>query len=50
MTFSNPDFTQYAQSYGARGVRVDDIGDFAATLESAFSAGGVHLISLPHRL
>jgi acetolactate synthase-1/2/3 large subunit len=28
MTFGNPDFVRYAQSYGAKGTRVDDIGQF----------------------
>jgi acetolactate synthase-1/2/3 large subunit len=47
MTFGNPDFVRYAQSYGAKGTRVDDIGQFKQVLEDAFSGGGVHLINVP---
>lgn len=47
MTFSNPDFVQYAQSYGATGMRIENISDFRPTLENAFKQGGVHLISIP---
>ena len=47
MTFGNPDFVKYAESYGARGTRVDDIGQFRQVLESAFSGGGVHLVNVP---
>lgn len=47
MTFGNPDFVKYAESYGARGSRVGAIGDFIPTLESAFKAGGVHLVVIP---
>ncbi|MGN6774418.1 acetolactate synthase large subunit [Rhizobium sp.] len=47
MTFGNPDFVRYAQSYGARGTRVDDISQFKQALEDAFSGGGVHLVNVP---
>ncbi|MHC2364473.1 acetolactate synthase-1/2/3 large subunit [Rhizobium leguminosarum] len=47
MTFGNPDFVKYAESYGARGTRVDDIGQFKKVLEEAFSGGGVHLVNVP---
>jgi acetolactate synthase-1/2/3 large subunit len=47
MTFGNPDFVAYAQSYGAKGTRVDAIGDFIPTLEKAFAEGGVHLVAVP---
>ncbi|MBY3064284.1 acetolactate synthase large subunit [Rhizobium laguerreae] len=47
MTFGNPDFVKYAESYGARGTRVDDIGQFKQVLEEAFSGGGVHLVNVP---
>jgi acetolactate synthase-1/2/3 large subunit len=47
MTFGNPDFVKYAESYGARGTRVDDIGKFKKALEDAFSGGGVHLVNVP---
>jgi acetolactate synthase-1/2/3 large subunit len=47
MTFGNPDFARYAEAYGARGTRVEAIRDFIPVLERAFSAGGVHLVSVP---
>jgi len=47
MTFNNPDFVKYAESYGARGTRVDAIDKFIPTLERAFAGGGVHLIAVP---
>ena len=47
MTFSNPDFVKYAESYGAKGTRVANIGEFIPTLEKAFVGGGVHLIVVP---
>jgi acetolactate synthase I/II/III large subunit len=47
MTFGNPDFVAYAQSYGAKGTRIDAIGDFIPTLEKAFAEGGVHLVAVP---
>ncbi|MBI2255407.1 MAG: acetolactate synthase large subunit [Proteobacteria bacterium] len=47
MTFGNPEFVKYAESYGATGHRVKAIADFAPTLEAAFNSGGVHLITVP---
>ncbi|MCA2406829.1 acetolactate synthase large subunit [Rhizobium leguminosarum] len=47
MTFGNPDFVKYAESYGAKGTRVDDISRFKQVLEEAFSGGGVHLVNVP---
>jgi acetolactate synthase-1/2/3 large subunit len=47
MTFGNPDFVRYAESYGAKGWRVSEIGQFAPVLEQAFAAGGVHLVTVP---
>jgi acetolactate synthase-1/2/3 large subunit len=47
MTFGNPDFVKYAESYGARGSRVTEIADFIPTLEKAFSEGGVQLVTVP---
>jgi acetolactate synthase-1/2/3 large subunit len=45
MTFTNPDFVRYAAAYGAQGARVEMINELIPTLERAFAAGGVHLIS-----
>jgi acetolactate synthase-1/2/3 large subunit len=47
MTFGNPDFTLYAQAYGAHGRHVTEIRDLAPALDAAFQAGGVHLVAIP---
>ena len=47
LTFGNPDFAGYAQSYGARGWRITSAPELKPTLESAFAQGGVHLLDVP---
>jgi acetolactate synthase-1/2/3 large subunit len=47
LTFGNPDFVVYAESYGAKGWRIETADGLVATLEAAFSAGGVHLVAVP---
>jgi acetolactate synthase-1/2/3 large subunit len=47
LTFGNPDFVKYAESYGARGSRVGKAADLIPTLEAAFQGGGVHLVVVP---
>ena len=47
LVFGNPDFVTYAQAYGATGTRVKSTEDLAPTLEEAFAAGGVHLVTVP---
>ncbi|MNS99387.1 Acetolactate synthase, catabolic [compost metagenome] len=47
MTFGNPDFVKYAEAYGCQGHEVTAIEQFIPTLEAAFTAGGVHLVSVP---
>jgi acetolactate synthase-1/2/3 large subunit len=47
MTFGNPDFTAYAEAFGIRGSRVQTADALVPTLDAAFSAGGVHLVSVP---
>ena len=47
MTFNNPDFVKYAESYGARGTRIETIETFLPTLDQAFIDGGVHVIAVP---
>ena len=47
MDYGNPDFVQYARSYGARGHRPDSIADFAQMLRSALASPGVDLIDVP---
>ena len=46
LTFGNPDFVKYAESYGAKGARVEVMEDLVPTLEAAFKGGGVHLIAV----
>ena len=47
MTFSNPDFAAYANSYGAHGHRIAATSELIPTLEAAFKQGGVHLVAVP---
>jgi acetolactate synthase-1/2/3 large subunit len=47
MTFGNPDFVAYANSYGAHGHRVGATSELIPTLEAAFRQGGVHLVAVP---
>jgi acetolactate synthase-1/2/3 large subunit len=47
LTFGNPDFVKYAESYGARGARVESTEAFIPTLQAAFDSGGVHLVTAP---
>jgi acetolactate synthase-1/2/3 large subunit len=47
LTFGNPDFVKYAESYGAKGSKVEATADLIPTLERAFKSSGVHLISVP---
>ena len=47
LTFGNPDFIKYAESYGAKGSKVESTAELIPTLERAFKSGGVHLISVP---
>lgn len=47
LEFGNPDFVQYANSYGATGHRIESTEDLLPTFERAFEAGGVHLIDVP---
>jgi len=45
--FGNPDFVQYARSYGAHGHRVEQTEAFLPLLETCFTAGGLHLVEVP---
>ncbi|MGX1346779.1 acetolactate synthase-1/2/3 large subunit [Bradyrhizobium elkanii] len=47
LTFGNPDFVKYAESYGAKGSRITSTDAIVPTLERAFSSGGVHLVVAP---
>ena len=43
----NPDFVEYAESFGATGHRIHAAHEIVPTLKSAFEAGGVHVIDVP---
>lgn len=47
LQFNNPDFVMYAQSYGAKGHRVQSTESFVPLIDRCFEEGGVHLIDLP---
>ena len=47
LTFGNPDFVKYAESYGANGSRVESTSELIPALERAFKSGGVHLVAVP---
>ena len=47
LKFGNPDFVKYAESYGAKGTRVETADGLVPALETAFEEGGVQLVSVP---
>ena len=47
LSFGNPDFVKYAESYGAKGSKVENADQLIPTLERAFKGGGVHLVVVP---
>jgi len=47
LTFGNPEFVRYAESYGAKGTRIESTDAILPTLERAFAGGGVHLVVVP---
>ncbi|MDH4559058.1 acetolactate synthase large subunit [Pseudomonas sp. BN417] len=47
LDYGNPDFVQYAQSYGALGHRVESADGFLPLLQECLSAPGVHVIDCP---
>jgi acetolactate synthase I/II/III large subunit len=47
LTFNNPDFVKYAESYGAKGSRVETAEGLVPALEAAFKEGGLHLVAVP---
>lgn len=47
LTFGNPDFVRYAESYGAKGTRVTSTAGLVPALEAAFQGGSVHLVVVP---
>lgn len=47
LSFGNPDFVAYAKAYGVQGAQVESPDCLVSTLEAAFAAGGVHLVTVP---
>ena len=47
LTFGNPDFVQYAESYGAHGHRVESAAHLKELLDTCLGSEGVHLIDCP---
>jgi acetolactate synthase-1/2/3 large subunit len=47
LTYGNPDFVKYAESYGAKGHRVESAEDVAGILGRCLGTPGVHLIDCP---
>jgi acetolactate synthase-1/2/3 large subunit len=45
--FGNPDFVQYARSFGAKGYHIDAASELLPTLERALNDGGVSVIACP---
>jgi acetolactate synthase I/II/III large subunit len=47
LEYGNPDFVQYAKSYGANGYLVKDDDNFQEILSNCLVTSGVHVIELP---
>ncbi len=47
LSFTNPDFVKYAESYGAYGYRVTETESLKSLLEKTLSLPGVHVIEVP---
>ena len=47
LTYGNPDFVKYAESYGASGYRVQSAAHLKELLAHCLNAPGVHLIECP---
>lgn len=47
LDFNNPNFIQYAESFGAHGYRPESHDEFESVLDTALNGKGVHLIDLP---
>lgn len=47
LKYNNPDFVQYAQSYGAQGYKVSNADALLPLIQSCFNKGGVHIIDVP---
>jgi acetolactate synthase-1/2/3 large subunit len=47
LDYGNPDFVMYAQSYGARGWRIDAAGELLPRVQACLAEPAVHLIDVP---
>ncbi len=47
ISFNNPDFVKYAESFGAKGYRVENAKDLRSTLEKAFADKTVVIVDVP---
>lgn len=47
LDYGNPDFVQYANSYGAHGHRITAADELCSVLENCFTTSGVHLVEVP---
>lgn len=47
LDFLNPDFVQYAESYGAAGHRIKKTADLGPLIKECFEISGVHVIEVP---
>lgn len=47
VSFNNPDFVKYAESFGAKGYRVEQAQDLLPTLDKAFADNTVVIIDVP---
>ena len=47
LDYGNPDFVQYAASYGAHGHRLESASSLVPLLEQCFNTAGVHLVEVP---
>ena len=46
LSFGNPDFSRYAEAFGAKGSRVETADGLVPALEVSFKAGGVQLVAV----
>ncbi len=47
IAFTNPDFVKYAESFGARGYRVESASELVPVLDQALGDGTVSVIDCP---
>jgi acetolactate synthase-1/2/3 large subunit len=47
LDFGNPDFVEYARSYGASGYRVEAADELAPLLQRCHESPGVHVVDVP---